>query len=208
MSHWDACESQVLVCTRCYSFLLVPPVHFWKDQNQTSISLFPVRLTADMAGGVRKREKREFRGRTDMRKLPSGDREEEKAHCDWQMTQALRDTWEASTYAHWPEGMQANILVQVRGVAQHSRNDAVKPEGIQMQYAPVTGCTGISCSSFYWLTGSVCGCGQKSLFNTDMRGFYKGLPVITILFRYYTSFIRPIYFPFFIWFLFHLKKNI
>lgn len=44
-----------------------------------------------MAGGE-KREKREFRGRKDMRKLPSGDREEEKAHCDWQMTQALRDT--------------------------------------------------------------------------------------------------------------------
>ena len=101
----------------------------------------------------RKREKREFRGRTDRGKLPSGDREEEKAHCDWQMTQALRDTWEASTYAHWPGGMQANILVQVRGVAQHSRNDVVKPEGIQMKYAPVTGCSGITCPSLLvnWL---------------------------------------------------------
>lgn len=82
----DACKSQVLVLgpppsSSCFLSIL--------DQDQTSIYLRAVRLPADMAGGVRTRENFSTDSR---RKLLSGNKEEEKAHCDWQMTQELRDT--------------------------------------------------------------------------------------------------------------------
>lgn len=56
------------------------------DRSRSDVGLpLPCSFPADMSGGGR--ERGESRGGIEGGKLLSGHREEEKAHCDWQMTQ-------------------------------------------------------------------------------------------------------------------------
>lgn len=49
-------------------------------------------LTADMAEGREREKEKKEEEQSEEWKLLCGSRAEEKAHCDWQMTQEQRDT--------------------------------------------------------------------------------------------------------------------